>query len=270
MLSQWAIAPRKRFGQNFLHDARVSEKIAAAAEAAAGDHVVEIGPGLGALTRPLLASGAQVTAIEVDPRIADFLEEDLAGTRFRLVRGDVLDVDLGAEAPDATILVGNLPYSITGPLLGLIADHAARIDRAVIMVQKEVATRLLARAGGRELGSIAVLLRLLYRIERITDVGTGAFLPAPEVVSTVIRLQRRPGATLSPRLRELVRLAYQQRRKMLRKTLKGELASEEAIAARLVEIGRSETARPEELEPEDWPALLEIDGQAAAGEGSPC
>ncbi len=257
ILDRWAIAPRKRFGQNFLHDPAVCRRIAESVDAGPGERVVEIGPGLGALTLPLLDRGAHVTAIEVDPRIADFLEERLAGhDRFTLVRGDVLAVDLAAVDPESTSLIGNLPYSITGPLLGLLIEHAGRFEQAVLMVQREVAARLVARAGGRELGAPAVLLRLLYRVERLFDIGRGAFQPPPDIVSTVLRFTRIEGAVLDPALREAVNRAYRQRRKMLRKTLKGYVAPEAALAAALVEIGQSEAARPEDLAPEDWPRML--------------
>jgi 16S rRNA (adenine1518-N6/adenine1519-N6)-dimethyltransferase len=265
VLERWAIVPRKRYGQNFLHDPAVAARIAASAGVGPGDAVLEIGPGLGALTRPLLASGARVTAIEVDRRIADYLEDELGSTPgFELIRGDVLSVDLDGVAPGARVLVGNLPYSITGPLLALLIDRADRLDRAVVMVQREVGARLTAGAGGRELGAPAVLLRLLYRVERVGVVGRGAFLPAPDVQSLVLRLDRIPGARLDPAVREAVNRAYRQRRKMIRKTLKDHVGSEAAIAAALVSLGHPDSARPEELEPEDWPRLL----AAIAGEES--
>ena len=266
VLERWAIVPRKRFGQNFLHDPAVAARIAGAAGAGPGVPVLEIGPGLGALTRPLLEGGARVTAIEVDPRIADYLEEELGGQPgFELVRGDVLALDLDTVAPEARILVGNLPYSITGPLLGLLIRHAHRLDRAVIMVQKEVGARLTAGAGGREIGAPAVLLRLLYRVVREGVVGRGAFLPAPDVQSTVLRLERIPDARLDSAVRDAVNRAYRQRRKMIRKTLKDFLGPEEAIADALVSLGHADSARPEELEPEAWPRLI----AAVAREDSP-
>ncbi len=278
VLERYEIVPRKRFGQNFLHDPAVCRRIADAVGVAPGDPVVEIGPGLGALTEPLLEAGARVTAIEIDRRIANYLEDHLGGRDgFVLERGDVLELDLDRILPDRARLVGNLPYSITGPLLGCLIDRAHRIERAVIMVQREVGTRLVAGkgtgAGSRDLGAPAVLLRLLYRVEKLFDIGKGAFLPPPEIVSTVLRFERRPGAVLDPAVRDAVNIAYQQRRKMLRKTLKGTVASEAALAAALVEFGRPETARPEDLAPADWPRLLaeaeRRDRSEADGEATP-
>lgn len=256
--------PRRRHGQNFLHDVRIARRIVAATEAGPDVHVVEIGPGLGALTQPLLETGARVTAIEIDPRVADFLAEALAPyERFTLVRGDALDVDLAKEAPGARVLLANLPYSITGPVLSLLIDDANRFDRAVLMLQKEVAVRLTADAGGRDLGAVAVLLRLTWTIRRLFDVGPGAFVPAPEVDSRVVRLTRIPRARVDPGVREIVNRAYRQRRKMLKKTLADDRADEARFARALAALGRPPTARPEDLEPEEWPRLWALAREAA-------
>jgi 16S rRNA (adenine1518-N6/adenine1519-N6)-dimethyltransferase len=231
--------PRRRFGQNFLHDPRIARRIAAAAEASPGERVLEIGPGLGALTFPLLESGAKVTAIEIDARVADFLEMELAGREdFSLVRGDVCEADLDLLAPDARVLVANLPYSITGPILALLIDRPGRFERAI--------------------GAVTVLLRLLWRLERLFDVGAGAFLPAPEVISSVLRFTRIPGSVLDPFVKDAVNRAYRQRRKMLKKTLAGTVAEEGSLARALGALGYPDTARPESVEPADWPRLVAL------------
>lgn len=264
-LGRYGITPRKRFGQNFLHDPAVARRIVAGSGAGPGTHVLEIGPGLGALTGLLLEAGARVTAVEVDPRIAAYLDDAFAGRPgFTLVRGDILQVSWDELAEPGTLLVANLPYSITGPVLARLMDHAGLLARATLMVQREVAQRLVAGAGGKEIGAPAVLLRLLYRIERRFDVGKGAFLPAPEVASSVVALERIAGAVLAPGLREAVNLAYRNRRKMVRKTLGGVVAPEEVIAAALAAMGRPATARPEDLEPAEWPLLLERAREAGA------
>lgn len=258
VLKRHEISPRRRFGQNFLHETRVARRIADAAGLAPGDHALEIGPGLGALTVPLLDAGVRVTAVEIDRRLADYLEAELGAREgFTLVRGDALEVDLERLAPDARVLVANLPYSITGPVLSRLAGPPARLERVVLMLQKEVGARLVAGAGGRGLGAIAVLLRQLWLVERLFEVGTGAFLPAPDVVSVVLRFTRVPGATLAPALAEAVNRAYRQRRKMLRKTLADDAAPEAAWAAALRACGLPETARPEDVDPATWPALLQ-------------
>ena len=247
VLERHDIVPRRRFGQNFLHDPRIARRIADAAEVAAGERVLEIGPGLGALTRPLLDSGVAVTAIEIDERVADFLETEFASRgAFTLVRGDVREADLDRLAPDARALVANLPYSITGPVLAPPRrSRGSLLTARSLMLQKEVATRLTAAAGGRELGAVSVLLRLQWRVERLFDVGRGAFLPAPDVVSSVVRFTRIPGTRLPADLKEAVNRAYRQRRKMLRKTLAGFVADEAALAAALASLGHPEAARPE-------------------------
>lgn len=264
VLQSHGIAPRRRFGQNFLHEARVARRIADAAGLSPGDHALEIGPGLGALTVPLLEDGVRVTAVEIDRRLADYLDAEL-GTRegFVLHRGDVLELDLAEVAPEARVLVANLPYSITGPVLSRLIDPPARLDRAVLMLQKEVGARLVAGAGGRGLGAVAVLLRQAWDIERLFEVGTGAFLPAPEVVSVVLRMTRRPGAAPSPELRDAVNRAYRQRRKMLRKTLAAPATPESAWERALVSLGLPGAARPEDVDPADWPELLRRAREAA-------
>jgi 16S rRNA (adenine1518-N6/adenine1519-N6)-dimethyltransferase len=258
ILVEYGIAPRKRLGQHFLHDRAVCARIVAAAGVHPGDRVLEIGPGLGALTEPLLAAGARVTAVEVDRRLAAYLRDSLGGDPgFELREADVLSLDPEEIAPEPTLLIGNLPYSITGPLFALILAAPDRFPRAVLMVQKEVGSRLVAGAGGKRLGAPAVLLRLLYRVRRLFEVGSGAFLPPPDVVSVVVVLERIPGASLAADLADAVNAAYLHRRKMIRKTLAGRWASEELLADALTGIGRSASARPEELEPEDWPRLLD-------------
>jgi 16S rRNA (adenine1518-N6/adenine1519-N6)-dimethyltransferase len=259
VLDRYGIIPRKRFGQNFLHDPRVAARIVEAAAVGRGERVLEIGPGLGALTVPLLDAGARVTAVEVDPRIAGFLRDEL-GSRsgFTLQEGDILEADFARLACEHDALVANLPYAITGPLLARLLDAPPFFGRVVVMVQKEVAARLVARAGGREIGAPAVLLRLLYRVERLLDVGRGAFLPPPEVASSVLRLTPVAARGLDSSVREAVNRAYRNRRKMLRKTLAGFVAAESEIAHALRVLGLAEAARPEDLEPESWPELLRL------------
>jgi 16S rRNA (adenine1518-N6/adenine1519-N6)-dimethyltransferase len=265
LLDRYGIVPRKRFGQHFLHEAAVGERIVAAARVSPGDRVLEVGPGLGALTIPLLDAGARVVAVEVDRRIVAYLRDEL-GDRdgFTLVEADVLSLDPAELVREPVTLVSNLPYSITGPVLSLLIGRADSFPRAVLMTQKEVAARLVAGAGGKEIGAPAVLIRLLYRVQRLFDVGKGAFLPPPEIVSSVLALERITDSRLDPLLADAVNLAYRQRRKMLRKTLKGIVADEGALAAALESIGQPDTARPEDLEPEEWPDLLR-----AAGAKSP-
>ncbi|MDP6529731.1 MAG: 16S rRNA (adenine(1518)-N(6)/adenine(1519)-N(6))-dimethyltransferase RsmA [Gemmatimonadota bacterium] len=258
ILERHGLVPRKRWGQNFLHDRAVAQRIVDAAGISPGDRVLEIGPGLGALTGPLLDAGAVVTAVELDRGIAACLTDRLGGREgLEIIVADVLRVDPARLPNDPVRLVANLPYSITGPILSMILTSPDRFHSAVLMVQREVARRLVAGSGGREIGAPAVLLRLLYRVKKQFDVGTGAFFPAPGVVSTVLSLERIAGSRLSPAVADAVNRAYRQRRKMIRKTLKDTVAAEGELVRRLRGLGRSEEARPEELEPEDWPELVD-------------
>jgi 16S rRNA (adenine1518-N6/adenine1519-N6)-dimethyltransferase len=265
ILDRYGIVPRKRHGQNFLHDPAVARRIVKAAGIRPGDRVVEIGPGLGAMTRPLLEAGARVTAIEIDLRIAGYLRDELGENEaFDLLQGDVLELDWNSFARGPWILVANLPYSITGPLLEKVLQPPAGMIRAILMVQKEVALRLTATEGGKVIGAIGVFAQLLFDAERLFDVGAGAFHPPPEIVSTVLRLQTRAERTLSRELRDAVNRAFRHRRKMIRKTLQGALAPEAALASALEAIGRPANARPEELAANDWPRFLAaVSGQAS-------
>jgi 16S rRNA (adenine1518-N6/adenine1519-N6)-dimethyltransferase len=143
-------------------------------------------------------------------------------------------------------------------VLSRLITPPANLTRVVLMLQKEVGARLAAGAGGRGLGAPAVLLRQLWTVERLFEVGTGAFLPAPDVVSVVLRMTRREGATLEEGVRDAVNRAYRQRRKTLRKTLAGAGADEAGWARALTRLGHPETARPEDLDPDDWPKLLRL------------
>jgi 16S rRNA (adenine1518-N6/adenine1519-N6)-dimethyltransferase len=214
-------APRKRFGQHFLVDAAVIDAIVRSIDARPGEHVVEIGPGLGALTAPLRSSGARLTLIELD--------RDLAA-RWRsvgdveLVQADVLEVDFAALARVAgqpLRVVGNLPYNISTPILFHLLAFAAHVADQHLMLQKEVVDRIAARPDGRDYGRVSVMLQWRYDIETLFDVPPTAFDPPPRVVSSVLRMvPRREPAPVDPqRLSEIVKVAFSQRRKLLRHTL---------------------------------------------------
>jgi 16S rRNA (adenine1518-N6/adenine1519-N6)-dimethyltransferase len=211
----------------------------------------------------MLDGGARVTAVEVDRRIADYLTDTFGGNdAFRLHLGDVLETDLARVAPEARRLIANLPYSITGPVLSLLIDAPDRFDRCVLMVQREVGARLTA-SRGKGLGAPSVMLQLLYEVRKCFDVGKGAFLPPPDIVSTVLCLDRRPGQRLPIGLRDAVNVAYRQRRKMVRKTLAGVVAPEADLADALTALGLPDTARPEDLPPTVWPGFLRRAGGAS-------
>lgn len=257
---------RPRLSQHFLHDRRVAARIAAAVEAPPGTRVVEIGPGRGALTEPLLERGFRVRAIELDRELAEALRARWEGREgFEVVAGDALTIDLpAAGSGEALWVVGNLPYAITSPLVFRILDqvHRAGVVGMVFMIQREVAERLAAPPGGRDYGALSVGVRLIADVERLFDVRAGAFQPPPDVVSSVVRLRPHGRLPLSEerreRVRALVRELFGQRRKQVQKALRTlpalslEPESVERVARN---AGLDLTVRPEALSPEDFLAL---------------
>jgi 16S rRNA (adenine1518-N6/adenine1519-N6)-dimethyltransferase len=252
------LAPKKRFGQNFLLDARACERIAEAATPAPGGTVLEIGPGLGALTEPLLARAGQVVAVEYDADLVPLLRERLGdrGEALRIVEGDALDQDwlaLLAGGPRPRVVAGNLPYLVTGRLLERAVTIAADVDRAVFMVQAEVADRLLARPGTKAYGALTVFTRAAFDVQRLLTLRGGAFYPAPEVASSVVVLEplRPARARETPAFRAAVRAAFGARRKTLRNAWRGLFGwSPAELAARAADAAIDLDARGETLDVE--------------------
>jgi 16S rRNA (adenine1518-N6/adenine1519-N6)-dimethyltransferase len=214
-------APRKRFGQHFLVDSGVIDSIVRAIDARPGEHVVEIGPGLGALTGPLRASGTKLTLIELD---RDLAARWRASGDVDLVQADVLTVDFGELARSAgqpLRVVGNLPYNISTPILFHLLAFAPHVVDQHLMLQKEVVDRIAASPQGRDYGRLSVMLQWRYDIEQLFDVPADAFDPPPRVVSSVLRMVPWPEpAAVDPELlSEIVMVAFSQRRKLLRHTL---------------------------------------------------
>jgi 16S rRNA (adenine1518-N6/adenine1519-N6)-dimethyltransferase len=214
-------APRKRFGQHFLVDSAVIDAIVRAIDAQPGEHLVEIGPGLGALTEPLRASGAQLTLIELD---RDLAARWSAQGGVHVLQADVLTVDFAAlarEAGQRLRVAGNLPYNISTPILFHLLAFAPHVVDQHLMLQKEVVDRIAARPQGRDYGRLSVMLQWRYDIEPLFDVPPAAFDPPPRVQSSVMRMvPRREPAPVDPTLlSEIVMVAFSQRRKLLRHTL---------------------------------------------------
>ncbi|MBS0578465.1 MAG: 16S rRNA (adenine(1518)-N(6)/adenine(1519)-N(6))-dimethyltransferase RsmA [Proteobacteria bacterium] len=250
-----AAAPRrKRFGQHFLHDPAVLERIMEALAPRAGQHLVEIGPGRGALTRHLAERrDCTLDAIEIDRDLAQLLAPLFADfPRCQLHQADVLEFDFAAlaRARGARLrIIGNLPYNISTPLLFHLLAQASAIDDLHVMLQREVVERLVAPPGGKDYGRLTVMLAPYVAAESLFDVGPGAFRPPPRVWSAVARLRVRaePLFAVSPHYAAVVSAAFMQRRKTLRNAL-GELLSREQIAGCGVDPG----ARPETLSPADF------------------
>ena len=263
------LRPRKRFGQNFLTDPRVARRIAAALPEHA--YVVEVGGGVGALTAALLEHTRAVTTLELDRDLAAVLRERFAtaGDRLRIVTGDVLQFDLLAdlqsqEAPRA--VCGNLPYYITTPIIERLFESGDTWQCAVLMVQREYARRLTARAGTPEYGSLSVFAAYYAEIEKLFDVGAAGFYPAPDVASSVVRLTPKTARRSSVRdealLLWLIRAAFGHRRKTLVNSVL-ERTGEEAgslrkvVASAVVQAGLSPSVRGERLTLADFCALAD-------------
>ena len=258
---------RKRFGQHFLHDPAIIARIVHAIGVHHGDHLVEIGPGRGALTAPLLAQRpASLDAIEIDRDLAALLGERFAATPgWTLHRSDALQFDYAAlaRARGAPLrIVGNLPYNISTPLLfGLLAAGAAIRD-LTIMLQREVAARLAARPGDAGYGRLTVMLAPFAAVSWLFDVGPGAFQPPPRVWSAVLRLTMRaqPAFAVSPHYAAVVSAAFAQRRKTLRNAL-APLLTREQISACGIDPG----VRPERLAAEGFNTLARALDRAGGG-----
>jgi 16S rRNA (adenine1518-N6/adenine1519-N6)-dimethyltransferase len=248
---------RKRFGQNFLVDAQVIGEIVAAVAPQRDDLVVEIGPGLGALTGPLLARLDHLHVVEIDRDIVARLRQRYIPERLTIHEGDALAFDFGALADTAgkkLSVVGNLPYNISTPLLFHLAQFADRTREMHFMLQKEVVERMVAEPGTADYGRLSVMLQYRFVMDWLLDVPPESFDPAPKVDSAVVRLIPRAQEDLTvrdeARFAELVAAAFGQRRKMLRNNLKGLV--DDGLFERL---GIAPTARAEELTLSDYIAL---------------
>ena len=218
---------KKRFGQNFLVDERVIADIISAIRPAAGDNMVEIGPGLGALTRPLLKRLDHLHVVEIDRDIIARLERDYPQgnlqSKLTIHAGDALEFDF-AMLPAPLRIVGNLPYNISSPLLFHFADHAGRIRDMHFMLQNEVVERMVAEPSTPEYGRLSVMLQYRFQIEKLLDVPPQSFRPTPKVNSAIVRMIPLPANEIIVRNEKLfaavVKAAFGQRRKTLRNTLR--------------------------------------------------
>lgn len=256
--------PRKRFGQNFLVDQQVITDIVKAVGAQRTDRVVEIGPGLAALTGPLLGRLDRLHVVEIDRDIVARLQKRFSPEQLIIHQGDALAFDFGALAAELggpLKIVGNLPYNISTPLLFHLASFAGQVIDMHFMLQKEVVERMVAAPGDSENGRLSIMLQYRFEMEWLLDVPPQSFDPPPKVDSAVVRLSPRLAAERPPELMvadeelfaKVVMAAFGQRRKMLRNTLK-ELASEE----QLVQAGIAPTARAEDLGVLDYVRLTNL------------
>ncbi|MBE0614528.1 MAG: 16S rRNA (adenine(1518)-N(6)/adenine(1519)-N(6))-dimethyltransferase RsmA [Burkholderiales bacterium] len=245
--------PRKRFGQHFLTDQTVIAEIVAAIRPRPDDVMVEIGPGLGALTTPLAAALRHLHVIEIDRDIVAHLRRSYAPAQLSVHAGDVLEFDFAA-LPRALRVVGNLPYNISTPLLFHLANYAERILDMHFMLQKEVVERMVATPGGSDYGRLSVMLQTRFDMELLFEVAPESFSPPPQVDSAVVRLRPRPRDSLAvvseTGLANVVRCAFSQRRKTLRNSLSGLLEADDYAA-----LGISPGLRAENLTVADFAAI---------------
>ena len=238
-------APRKRFGQNFLVDQGIIAAIVQAIDPHPQDTLVEIGPGLGALTEPLLERLEHLHVVEIDRDLIARLKKRHSRERLTIHEGDALNFDFGSLGPRLRV-AGNLPYNISTPLLFHLASFADRIWDMHFMLQKEVVERMVAAPGDSAYGRLSVMLQYRFYLEWLIDVPPESFDPPPKVQSAVVRLMPKPREELlacnPEHLAQVVAAAFSQRRKMLRNTLKGLFADPELEA-----LGIPLTARAEEL-----------------------
>jgi len=240
------VKTRKRFGQHFLHDPGVLKRIVEAIDPAPGDAVVEIGPGEGALTRPLLERIGHLTAIEIDRDLAAGLAREFVSQRLTVVTADVLDFDFSVLPPGLRI-VGNLPYNISTPILFHLARHAGRVRDMHFMLQREVVQRMVAQHSSPDYGRLSVMLQTRFKMQKLFNVAPGAFRPPPKVDSAVVRLiplAEKPNWDQAV-LEKIVREAFSARRKTLRNALPLE-------ASEYQDLGIDPGLRPENLSPADY------------------
>ena len=259
LLERHGVRPSRALGQNFVVDPNTVRRIVRLAGIQPGDHVVEVGAGLGALTLALVETGAEVTAVEIDRYLIPVLDEVLAAVepRPQVVHADALELDWAEVLAGAPVwqLVANLPYNVGTPLVLDVLDHVPAVERMLVMVQREVAERLAARPGTKAYGIPSVKVAYWAEAEIVGRVGPTVFLPQPRVESALVRITRRaaPATDADPdALFELVRAGFGHRRKMLRGALTG-MVDEDGFAR----AGVSPQSRAEELSVADWGRLVQ-------------
>lgn len=254
------LRPRRRLGQHFLVSGAVLARIVEIVAPRAAEPILEVGPGLGFLTRLLIEAGARVWAVEIDPWMIERLNRSPLAShpRFQLVRGDILSVDFEAFLPAEPVkVVGNLPYNISSPLLFRLFEESGRFSSFVLMLQEEVAERLASRPGNKSYGVLSVWLQLHGRIEKRLTVAPEAFYPRPKVRSSVVEIRLYDRPMVGPEERELarrvVRAAFGKRRKTLANALAELLPQQAGEAARLLErLGVEPRRRGETLAPQEF------------------
>ena len=262
LLRQGAQA-RKSLGQNFLTDEKVIRRIVEVSGLRPDTPLVEIGPGLGVLTRVLAQAVNKIWAVELDRAKVEILKQELKGLPVEIIHADALQLSLRELWGDEQgFLIGNLPYYITSPLLMHFLEQSANLTGMTVMVQKEVADRLSARPGGRTYGVLTIAVQSAAEVEKVLEVPAQAFWPPPKVTSAVVRLMLRPypGLTVNREaLMRVVRAAFSQRRKTIGNSLAAGLGlGKDQVLQVLVEAGIGEQRRAETVSIEEFQVLAKL------------
>lgn len=253
IVKRFGLHMSKKLGQNFLIRHDVVSDIAYAAQIGEGDAVLEIGPGIGTLTQGLAETGASVTAVELDDRLLPILDKTLSHyDNIRIVHGDIMKTDIATLMDHKEFTVcANLPYYITTPIVMKLLEQKLPIKRIVVMVQKEVAERMVSEPGSKVYGALSVAVQYYTKPEIILEIPPKAFMPAPEVTSAVVSMEVRPTPPVAvdneKRFFQIVKAAFQQRRKTFANAMKNTGLSKEDIATVLEEAGIDGTRRGETL-----------------------
>ena len=256
LLGRHGLTPIHRLGQHFLADANITRKIVALAGVGAGSNVVEVGAGTGTLTRALVASGARVVAFEIDDGLRPVLDEVTSGFDVDVRIADVMNVDFGSVLDGVGwVMVANLPYNVGTPVVLEALRHAPNVERFVVMVQREVAERLVAQPGSPEYGLPSVVAGIHSESAVAFTVPPQVFYPPPRVESAVVEMRRVPPPHDAERAIELARAGFGQRRKMLRRSLTSVL--DDPIGS-LETAGIPPTSRAEDLSPAHYLRLAEV------------
>jgi 16S rRNA (adenine1518-N6/adenine1519-N6)-dimethyltransferase len=256
LLARHGLRPSKALGQHFLADPNLTGRVVRTAGVVPGDRVLEVGAGTGTLTRALVGAGANVLAIEVDPRLAPVLEEALGGAPVEVRIADALSFDYrSALSGGGWKMVSNLPYEVGTTLLLHLLGEVGEIDSFTVMVQLEVARRLVAEPGSPDYGLPSVVARIHGRPRLVFTVPPQVFYPPPRVESAVVQILRKETPPLAARAIQLAGAAFRQRRKMLRGSLRSVVAEPESM---LTVAGIDPTRRPETLSAEDFLRLAQV------------
>lgn len=270
ILKKYNFSFQKKFGQNFLIDANVLERIVQGAGVTREDVVLEIGPGIGTMTQYLAEAAGKVLAVEIDDKLIPILEETLSPyDNVRIIHQDVLKVDLKALAEEENAkkgfkVVANLPYYITTPIIMGLFEKKVPVESITVMVQKEVAQRMQVGPGSKDYGALSLAVQYYAEPEIVLEVSPNCFMPRPNVGSAVINLKRRKSPTVQAeegRMFEIIRAAFNQRRKTLANSLKnaaGLSYSREAVEEALLQMGLPVTVRGEALTLEQFAELSNL------------